>query len=170
MLPLFFGRPISHFFLGPEHFEEAVGYLELHRLHEAALAMWRNTEHYKVYSYDLLIVQMAHSVHRRCWSSMVITSLNAGNSDKQLPVRVGPCLLICEFMHDTLVLVEAGNLTKAMISHEKALQWQELFCLAAQVEMADEDVIDMGCRVAGVCLNRYLMLMSLIFFLNLQRI
>ena len=67
-------------------------------------------------------------------------------------------------MHDTLVLVEAGNLTKAMISHEKALQWQELFCLAAQVEMADEDVIDMEYRVAGVCLNRYLMLMSLIFF------
>ena len=59
-------------------------------------------------------------------------------------------------MHDTLVLAEAGNLTKAMISHEKALQWQELFCLAAQVEMADEDVIDMGYRVAGVCSNSLL--------------
>ena len=58
---------------------------------------------------------------------------------------------------------------KAMIAHEKGLQWQELFCLAAQVEMTDEDVIDMGYRVAGVCWNRYLMLMSLIFLKNLQR-
>ena len=53
-------------------------------------------------------------------------------------------------MHDTLVHVEVGNLTKAMIAHKKALQWQELFCLSAQAEMADEDVIDMGYWIAGV--------------------
>ena len=56
-------------------------------------------------------------------------------------------------MHHILVLVEAGHLTKAMIAHEMALQWQELFCLAAQAELANEDIVDMGYRVAGMYLN-----------------
>lgn len=63
------------------------------------------------------------------------------------------CPYVRVLIHNILVLVEAGHLTKAMIAHEKALQWQELFCLAAQTEMTDGDVIDMGYRVAGMCLN-----------------
>ena len=36
-----------------------------------------------------------------------------------------------------------------MIAHEKALEWQELFDLAVLDEMAKEDIVAMGYRVAG---------------------
>ena len=48
------------------------------------------------------------------------------------------------------VFVEAKRATKAMIAHEKALEWQELFNLAVlDEEMDDEDIVAMGYRVAG---------------------
>ena len=46
------------------------------------------------------------------------------------------------------VFVEAKRNRKAMIAHEKALEWQELFNLAVLDEM-DEDIVGMGYRVAG---------------------
>lgn len=36
-----------------------------------------------------------------------------------------------------------------MISHEKALEWQELFDLAARVGMAEDDVVSTAYRIAG---------------------
>jgi elongator complex protein 1 len=47
------------------------------------------------------------------------------------------------------VFVEAKRTRKAMISHEKALEWQELFNLAVLDEMDEEDIVAMGYRVAG---------------------
>lgn len=36
---------------GPERFDEAVEYTEQHRLYEAALAIWKGTEHHAVCSH-----------------------------------------------------------------------------------------------------------------------
>jgi elongator complex protein 1 len=47
------------------------------------------------------------------------------------------------------VFVEAKRTRKAMIAHEKALEWQELFNLAVLDEMDEEDIVAMGYRVAG---------------------
>ena len=48
-----------------------------------------------------------------------------------------------------IVFVEAKRTGKAMIAHEKALEWQELFNLAVLDEMDEEDIVAMGYRVAG---------------------
>ena len=41
---------------------------------------------------------------------------------------------------------------KAMVAHEKALQWQELFELAIRENMSREDILSMGYRIAGISL------------------
>lgn len=48
-----------------------------------------------------------------------------------------------------LVFNEAHRTEKAMFSHEKALEWQELFDLAVLNEMPGDDIVAMGYRVAG---------------------
>ncbi|KAF5375529.1 hypothetical protein D9615_009198 [Tricholomella constricta] len=53
-----------------------------------------------------------------------------------------------EFRQAGSVFIEAQNFSKAMVAHEKALDWQELFYLAAQTSMSEEDVISTGYRVA----------------------
>jgi elongator complex protein 1 len=47
-----------------------------------------------------------------------------------------------------IVYVEADALSKAMVSYEKALDWQDLFELAVRTETSDEDLVAMGYRVA----------------------
>jgi len=39
-----------------------------------------------------------------------------------------------------------------MITHEKALEWQELFDLMVLNEMDKEDIVVMGYRVTGKCI------------------
>lgn len=48
-----------------------------------------------------------------------------------------------------LVFIEAKKAQKAMIAFEKALEWQELFDLAAMESVLEEDIVAMGYRVAG---------------------
>jgi elongator complex protein 1 len=50
----------------------------------------------------------------------------------------------------SLVFIEAGQLKKGMVAHEKALEWQELFDIAVRENVSEEDTVDMGYRVAGV--------------------
>lgn len=38
-----------------------------------------------------------------------------------------------------------------MIAHEKALEWQELFELAVQRELSDDELKEIAYRVAGEC-------------------
>lgn len=47
------------------------------------------------------------------------------------------------------VFVEAKKLQKAMVAHEKALEWQELFMLAVQIGMSEKDVVETAYRVSG---------------------
>ncbi|KAG7091295.1 hypothetical protein E1B28_010341 [Marasmius oreades] len=53
-----------------------------------------------------------------------------------------------EFKDAASAFVESGNLRKAMVAHEKALEWQELFDLAVRTQASDEDLQDMGYRVS----------------------
>ncbi|KNZ72380.1 Elongator complex protein 1 [Termitomyces sp. J132] len=53
-----------------------------------------------------------------------------------------------DFRQAAAVFLEAQKFSKAMVAHEKALEWQELFYLASQTGMSEEDVIAMGYRVA----------------------
>lgn len=75
------------------------------------------------------------------------------SSDKPLQVRVYMATL--HYQYSPLpslfaAFVEAKRNNKAMIAHEKALEWQELFDLALLDEdMDEEDIVAMGYRVAG---------------------
>ena len=51
------------------------------------------------------------------------------------------------------VLRQANRPEKAMIAHEKALEWQELFELAVQRELSDDELKEVAYRVAGKCLT-----------------
>ncbi|KAF9262678.1 pol II transcription elongation factor [Marasmius fiardii PR-910] len=53
-----------------------------------------------------------------------------------------------EFRDASSVFVESGNLQKAMVAHEKALDWQELFDLAVHTQTSEEDLQEMGYRVS----------------------
>jgi elongator complex protein 1 len=49
-----------------------------------------------------------------------------------------------------LVFTQAQNLFKAMLAHERALEWQELFDLAVRTKMAEGDMVVTGYRIAGL--------------------
>ncbi|KAK7052844.1 putative elongator complex protein 1 [Paramarasmius palmivorus] len=53
-----------------------------------------------------------------------------------------------EFRNAASVFVQAGHPQKAMIAHEKALEWQELLELAVRTEIATEDLEAMAYRVS----------------------
>jgi elongator complex protein 1 len=48
------------------------------------------------------------------------------------------------------VFVQAGAVSKAMVAHEKSLDWQELFDLAGRTGVSQDDITTMGYRVSGV--------------------
>ena len=50
----------------------------------------------------------------------------------------------------SLVFTQAQCLSKAMLAHERALEWQELFDLAARTSMPEDDIINTGYRIAGL--------------------
>ncbi|KAJ6534029.1 pol II transcription elongation factor [Mycena vulgaris] len=53
-----------------------------------------------------------------------------------------------DFRQAGSVFVNAGALSKAMVAHEKSLDWQELFDLAGRTGASEEDTTAMGYRVA----------------------
>ncbi|KAG6856745.1 hypothetical protein H0H87_001089 [Tephrocybe sp. NHM501043] len=53
-----------------------------------------------------------------------------------------------EFRQAASTFIEAQAFSKAMVAHEKALEWQELFYLASQTGMPEEDIVATGYRVA----------------------
>ncbi|KAJ3499885.1 hypothetical protein NLJ89_g10033 [Agrocybe chaxingu] len=100
---------------GHERFEEAVTYVERHRLHAIALGIWRGTELYE----EVLNSYGDYLYERR------------------------------EFRQAAAVFMEAKRINKAMMAHEKALEWQELFDLAMLDDDTDEDdIVAMGYRIA----------------------
>lgn len=55
---------------------------------------------------------------------------------------------------DLVVFVEANMPGKAMVAHERALEWQQLFDLAMRHDMPQDDIVDMGYRVAGLIFRK----------------
>ncbi|KAI0326070.1 IkappaB kinase complex IKAP component [Cubamyces sp. BRFM 1775] len=53
-----------------------------------------------------------------------------------------------DFREAAFVLRQANRPEKAMIAHEKALEWQELFELAVQRELSDDELKEIAYRVA----------------------
>lgn len=47
------------------------------------------------------------------------------------------------------VFVQAGSTIKAMISYERALDWRELFDLAVRESTSQDELAEIGLRVAG---------------------
>jgi len=47
------------------------------------------------------------------------------------------------------VFIQAGRPAKAMIAYEKALDWRELFDLAVRESLPEDELVEMGLRVAG---------------------
>ncbi|KIL68708.1 hypothetical protein M378DRAFT_8174 [Amanita muscaria Koide BX008] len=46
------------------------------------------------------------------------------------------------------VFIEAQKLSKAMIAHERALEWRELFTIASLLGLAEEEIVNIAYRVA----------------------
>lgn len=99
---------------GHDHFDEAVAYVELHRLYEAALRIWKNTDRYN----SILELYGDWLFERR------------------------------EFRQAAAVFTQAQSLSKAMLAHERALEWQELFDLAVRTSMAEGNIVTTGYRIA----------------------
>jgi elongator complex protein 1 len=47
------------------------------------------------------------------------------------------------------VFVEASDTRRAMISYERALQWQELFELCVKEQLDGDEIADIAYRIAG---------------------
>lgn len=47
------------------------------------------------------------------------------------------------------MFVQAEKPAKAMIAYEKALDWRELFDLAVRESLPEDELVEMGLRVAG---------------------
>ncbi|KAF8058697.1 pol II transcription elongation factor [Lyophyllum atratum] len=99
---------------GANYFDEALAYVELHHLYDAALRIWKGTDRYNA----VLELYGDWLFERR------------------------------EFRQAASAFMEAQCISKAMVAHEKALEWQELFYLAAQTRMPEEDIVSTGYRVA----------------------
>ncbi|KAG6918878.1 hypothetical protein DXG01_010942 [Tephrocybe rancida] len=99
---------------GSDHFEEAMAYVELHQLYDAALRIWKGTDQYNT----VLELYGDWLFERR------------------------------EFRQAGSTFIEAQAFSKAMVAHEKALEWQELFYLASRTGMSEEDIIATGYRLA----------------------
>lgn len=89
----------------------------------------------------------------------VIGCSNDGSSRMQPLVRRDFLFLSHHILRFLVVFRHAGKPQKAMIAYEKALEWQELFDLAVQNRMSDEDLGDMAYRVAGSYLAELLFLL-----------
>ncbi|KAF8339341.1 pol II transcription elongation factor [Amanita rubescens] len=99
---------------GPEHFQEAIKYIDDYQLYEPALSIWRNTDEYNT----ILELYGDWLFDRR------------------------------EFRSAAVVYVEAQKLPKAMKAHERALEWREVFTIASILEVPEEEIIDVGYRMA----------------------
>ncbi|KAK7691913.1 hypothetical protein QCA50_005318 [Cerrena zonata] len=99
---------------GLERFDEALAYVEKHRLYDAALAIWRGTEHYET----VLDIYGDWLFERR------------------------------EFREAGFVFREARKSSKAMIAYEKSLDWRELFQIAVEESVPEEDLSATAYRLA----------------------
>lgn len=80
---------------------------------------------------------------------MATGCLSDGNSDKQQQASQWVCFppVLLMFL---LVFTQAQSLSKAMLAHERALEWQELFDLAVRTSMAEGNIVTTGYRIAGL--------------------
>lgn len=99
---------------GPEYFQEALDYLDMHQLHDEALAIWQGTDKYM----DVLGIYGAWLFDRH------------------------------EYHQAATVFVEASDARRAMISYERALQWQELFELCVKEQLDGDEIADIAYRIA----------------------
>lgn len=82
---------------------------------------------------------------------MATGCLSEGSSDKQQQARpLIWCYITLLMPLVLLVFTRAQSLSKAIFAHERALEWQELFDLAARTGMAESDIVATGYRVAGL--------------------
>ncbi|KAG5650449.1 hypothetical protein H0H81_012203 [Sphagnurus paluster] len=105
---------------GPNYFDEAIAYVELHHLYDAALRIWKGTGRYNVGALS---------------SPFGCKMIDFFLFIKTVLELYGDWLFERrEFRQAASAFIEAQALSKAMIAHEKALEWQELFYLAYQTE------------------------------------
>ncbi|KAL4071351.1 IKI3 family-domain-containing protein [Scleroderma yunnanense] len=59
-----------------------------------------------------------------------------------------------EYRQAALVFAEVPDFRKAMVAHERALEWQELFELSSKQALPEDEVKDMGYRIAEELLSK----------------
>lgn len=84
---------------------------------------------------------------------MAIGSSSGGISAQPHSVRSSGLWYDFAMLIRWLVFREASKPMKAMIAHEKALDWQELFELAVRENLTHDELSSMAYRVAGTGLN-----------------
>ncbi|KAF8318502.1 IkappaB kinase complex, IKAP component [Clavulina sp. PMI_390] len=118
---------------GDAKFDEAIQYVEKHRLYVDALQVWkaeaekhlRLLEAYGDYLYERRDFEQA----------------GLGGTILALPGTMSLTIIIAAFGL-------AKKWRKAMLSYERAHMWKEAFALLVQAELADEEISSMAIRVA----------------------
>ncbi|KAI6009884.1 pol II transcription elongation factor [Pisolithus marmoratus] len=59
-----------------------------------------------------------------------------------------------DYRQAALVFVEASDLRRAMVAHERALEWQELFQLSTKEKVPEDEVKEIAHRIAGELLSK----------------
>ncbi|KAG1716214.1 hypothetical protein ID866_954 [Astraeus odoratus] len=59
-----------------------------------------------------------------------------------------------EYRQAALVFVEASDIRKAMVAHERALEWQELFELTAKETLSEDEIKDIAYRISEELLSK----------------
>ncbi|KAF7289209.1 polymerase II transcription elongation factor [Mycena indigotica] len=123
-------RALRHIHLaGADRFEEAVSYIEKHRLHELAISIWKGTDQYNASCPSPFFPWLTFR-------------------QKVLEVYGDWLFERRDFRQAASIYIQGNALSKAMVAQEKGLDWQELFDLASQTGVSEEDVVAMGYRVA----------------------
>ncbi|KAH0829046.1 IKI3 family-domain-containing protein [Lanmaoa asiatica] len=116
-----YGKALSNINLaGPEYFEEALEYIERHRLYEEGLAIWQGTEQHQA----------------------VLTTYGSWLFERR------------DYKQAALAFIEAGNFRKAMVAHERALEWQELFDISTREKVPEEEVKEIAYRLSEELLSK----------------
>lgn len=89
--------------------------------------------------------------------SMAIGSLNGENSGMlHLVQNTSLYRTVDRPDHIYSVFRQAKESAKAMLAYEKSLDWQEVFEIAVQESLSEDELKDIGYRVAGTCFAKFL--------------
>ncbi|CAE6502632.1 unnamed protein product [Rhizoctonia solani] len=124
---------------GATRFEEAKKYIEKHQLYSKSIELWKG--HPTEYAVGIICIPDISICPSIPTSGVINLQVVLALYGEWLMERR-------EFSKAGQAFSLAGDSKRAMFAYEKARMWKELFSLAQDAGVAEQDLIDMGLRVA----------------------